>query len=96
MSEEKKEYNTIDEDDMTQNETEEIFKKTQDLNKYLIYESVIQKEDNIYKPTAKYKDLFILDKYQGKIKGIKFKNEFISWIEKHIKEDRKPQQASLF
>jgi hypothetical protein len=56
----------------------------------------IQKEDNIYKPTAKYKDLFILDKYQGKIKGIKFKNEFISWIEKHIKEDRKPQQASLF
>lgn len=78
------------------NEAEGIFQKTQDLNKYLIHESVIQKEDNTYKPMNQYKDLFILDKYQGRIKGIKFKNEFISWIEKHIKEDRKPQQASLF
>ena len=47
-------------------------------------------------PTDKYKNLFIIDKYHGKIKGIKFKSEFISWIKQHIKENRKPQQASLF
>ena len=78
------------------NEAEEIFQKTQDLNKYLINKLVIQKDDKIYIPTNKYENLFIIDKYRGKTKGIKFKNEFISWIEKHIKEDRKPQQASLF
>ena len=77
-------------------EAEDFFQKTQDLNKYLIHESVIQKDDKIYKPTNKYENLFIIDKYHGKIKGIKFKNEFISWIEKHIKEEKKPQQASLF
>ena len=78
------------------NEAEEFFQKTQDLNKYLIQKLVIQKDDKIYIPTSKYENLFIIDKYRGKIKGIKFKNEFISWIEKHIKEERKPQQASLF
>jgi len=78
------------------NEAEEIFQKTQDLNKYLMQKLVIQKDDKIYMPTSKYENLFIIDKYRGKIKGIKFKNEFIDWIEKHIKEDRKPQQASLF
>lgn len=77
-------------------EAEDFFQKTQDLNKYLLHELVIEKEDKTYKPTSKYKDLFIIDKYHGKIKGFKFKNEFISWIEKHIKEERKPQQASLF
>jgi len=77
-------------------EAEDFFQKTQDLNKYLIHESVIQKDDKIYKPTNKYENLFIIDKYHGKIKGIKFKNEFISWIEKHIKEEKKTQQASLF
>lgn len=75
---------------------EDFFQKTQDLNKYLLHELVIEKEDKTYKPTSKYKDLFIIDKYYGKIRGIKFKNEFISWIEKHIKEERKPQQSSLF
>lgn len=78
------------------NEAVEIFQRTQDLNKYLIQKLVIQKDDKIYIPTSKYENLFIIDKYHGKVKGIKFKNEFIDWIEKHIKEDRKPQQTSLF
>ncbi len=78
------------------NEAEEIFQKTQDLNKYLMNKLVLQKDDKIYIPTNKYENLFIIDKYRGKTKGIKFKNEFISWIGKHIKEERKPQQASLF
>jgi len=78
------------------NEAECQFQKAQDLNKYLIHESVIQKEDKAYSPTNKYKDLFIIDKYGGKTKGIKFKNEFIPWIENHIDKQRKPRQTSLF
>jgi len=78
------------------NEAEVIFQKTQDLNKYLIQKLIIQKDDKIYMPTNKYENLFIIDKYHGRIKGIKFKNEFIDWIKKYIKEDKKLQQASLF
>lgn len=78
------------------NEAEEVFQKTQDLNKYLISKLVIQKDDKIYMPTNKYKNLFIIDKYHGKTKGIKFRSEFISWIEKNIKEEKKLQQTSLF
>jgi len=77
-------------------EAKDFFQKTQDLNKYLLRELVIEKEKKTYKPANRYKDLFIVDNYHGKIKGIKFKNEFISWIEKHIAEEGKPQQASLF
>jgi N12 class adenine-specific DNA methylase len=47
-------------------------------------------------PTNKYEDLFIVDTYQGKIKGIKFKNEFLDWIVKYIREERKAQQPTLF
>jgi len=78
------------------NEAEDIFQKTQDLNKYLIQKFVIEKYDKVYKPTNKYENLFIIDKYHGKTKGIKFKNEFISWIEKNLKEEKKLQQTSLF
>ncbi|MBP9566886.1 MAG: hypothetical protein KBE02_06405 [Sulfurospirillum sp.] len=78
------------------NEAEEIFQKTQDLNRYLIQKLVIQKNNEIYIPTNQYESLFIIDKYHGKIKGIKFKNEFLAWLEKHIKEEKKPQQSSLF
>jgi hypothetical protein len=78
------------------NEAEVIFQKTQDLNKYLIQKLIIQKDDKIYMPTNKYENLFIIDKSHGRIKGIKFKNEFIDWFDKHIKEGKKPQQASLF
>lgn len=78
------------------NEADNMFQKTQDLNKYLIQKLIIQKEDNIYLPTNKYKDLFIINKYHGKTKGIKFKNEFIYWIENYIKKNGKPHQSSLF
>lgn len=89
-------YTTLEVIRYLKNEAEDIFQKSQDLNKYLMQKLVIQKNDKIYIPTNKYKDLFIIDKYRGKTKGIKFKNEFISWIKTHIKEERKPQQASLF
>ena len=78
------------------NEAEEIFQKTQDLNKYLLEHLIIKKDSNIYTPIQKYEHLFIIDMYRGKIKGIKFKNEFIGWIENHIKENQLPEQGSLF
>jgi len=71
------------------------FQRTQDLNKYLIEQSIIKKDQNIYKPTNGHEELFIIEKYRGKVKGIKFKNEFISWIEKSLNKP-KHTQASLF
>jgi len=73
----------------------DIFQRTQDLNKYLIENSIIKKDKNIYIPINGHEELFIIDKYRGKTKGIKFKNEFISWIENTLTQSRYTQ-ASLF
>lgn len=73
----------------------DIFQRTQDLNKYLVENSIIKKDKNIYIPTNGHEELFIIDKYRGKTKGIKFKNEFISWIENSLNQS-KYTQASLF
>jgi len=73
----------------------DVFQRTQDLNKYLIEQSIIKKDQNIYTPTNGHEELFIIDKYRGKVKGIKFKNEFISWIENNLNKSRYTQ-ASLF
>jgi hypothetical protein len=37
-----------------------------------------------------------VDKYQGKIKGIRFTNEFINWVEKWIKKNKQPEELDLF
>jgi len=73
----------------------DVFQRTQDLNKFLIEQSIIKKDQNIYTPTNGHEELFIIDKYRGKVKGIKFKNEFISWIENTLNKS-KYTQASLF
>ena len=73
----------------------DIFQRTQDLNKYLVENSIIKKDKNIYIPINGHEELFIIDKYRGKTKGIKFKNEFISWIENSLNQS-KHTQASLF
>lgn len=73
----------------------DVFQRTQDLNKYLIEQSIIKKDQNIYTPTNGHEELFIIDKYRGKVKGIKFKNEFISWLENNLNKSRHTQ-ASLF
>jgi hypothetical protein len=78
-----------------QDEVINTFQRTQDLNKYLIEQSIVKKDHNIYTPVQGYEELFIIDKYRGKIKGIKFKNEFISWIEKKLSKSNNIQ-ASLF
>jgi len=79
-----------------QNEIENIFKRTQDLNKFLLNKLIIKKENNIYLPTEQYQNLFIIEKYRGQIKGIKFKNEFIDWIENELKGEITLRQATLF
>lgn len=65
-----------------------IFNRTQDLNRYLVQNSIIKKDDNIYQPMSQYEDLFIIDKYRGRVKGIKFRSEFLGWIEGSLKSDR--------
>ena len=77
-----------------QNQGIEKFKKTQDLNKYLLEKNVIKKEDKIYLPQDKYSNLLMIEMYKSKPSGIKFNNDFISWIENEIFS--KPIQGELF
>ena len=70
-----------------------IFNRTQDLNRYLLQNSIIKKDDNIYQPMSQYEDLFIIDKYRGRVKGIKFRSEFLGWIEGSLKSDRMVQNG---
>jgi hypothetical protein len=65
-----------------------IFHRTQDLNRYLVQNSIIKKDDNVYQPMSKYEDLFIVDRYRGRVRGIKFRSEFLGWIEGSLKSDR--------
>jgi hypothetical protein len=73
----------------------DFFTKTQDLNKFLLSKSILVKDNGVYIPNKEYEQLFFIDRYRGKITGIRFKNEFIDWIESMLK---KPSgvQASLF
>tara|TARA_R110002124_G_scaffold112073_1_gene266065 strand:+ start:1009 stop:1752 length:744 start_codon:yes stop_codon:yes gene_type:complete len=61
-------------------EGKEYFKNTRALNKYLIDRKIIGKSDDIYIP-LKNKELFIIETYRGKNSGLRFKNEFIDWLE---------------
>jgi hypothetical protein len=47
-------------------------------------------------PTQDYAHLFIVEKYKGKVKGIKFTDDFIDWIESLLKALKTPEQTSLF
>lgn len=79
-----------------QNEIENTFKRTQELNKFLLNKLIIKKEGSVYLPMEKYQNLFIVEKYRGKTKGIKFKNEFIDWIENELKNQSYFKQQTLF
>lgn len=72
-----------------------FFTKTQDLNKYLIQKSILTKDGGVYVPSKAHEELFFIDRYKGKVTGIRFKNEFIDWIELMIKKPNN-MQASLF
>ena len=77
-------------------EGEEFFKNTREFNKCLVEQNIIKKDGDIYTPGEGYDHLFMIEKYQGKEKGIKFTNEFVNWIEKWIRRNRLPEQADLF
>jgi len=72
-----------------------LFNKTQDLHKYLLEKAIISKTDGIYIPNKEYEKYFFIDSYKGKITGIRFKNEFISWLSKIINRSE-TNQPSLF
>lgn len=78
-----------------QGEGEEFFSNTRALNKCLLENKIIKKEDGIYLPCDDFKSLFMIDKYHGVVKGIKFTDDFISWIEDWIRKNRPPEELSL-
>jgi len=63
----------------------DYFKNSRDLYKYLLKKSLIKKENNTYIPADANSKMFIVEKYKGKPKGVKFSNEFIDWIENELK-----------
>lgn len=73
----------------------EMFNRSQDLNKFLIAENLLVKENKVYKPTSSQPDLFIVEKYRGKTTGVKFNNKFIDWIEENAIQSSS-EQPSLF
>jgi|28_taG_2_1085356.scaffolds.fasta_scaffold00211_11 hypothetical protein len=79
--------------DYLNNEGKNYFKNTRALNKFLIDKKIIEKQDEVYVPLKNH-DLFIIEKYRGKISGIKFKNSFIDWLESTL--DSKAKQVDLF
>lgn len=77
-------------------EGEDYFQQTRAFNKALIDHKIIKKEDGVYLPMPEYQNLFMIDKYRGKVTGIRFTNEFINWAEKWVKKIRPPEEQSLF
>ncbi len=71
------------------------YKRSQDLNKFLLSENLLTKEGSIYIPTSKNPDLFIVETYRGRVKGVKFNSKFIDWIEA-VSQTAPPQATSLF
>lgn len=74
----------------------EHFDNTRAFNKYLLDKGIIQKINGIYEAVEKYNYLIKTEKYNGKVKGIKFTLEFLDWIEKAIKEHDVPENNDLF
>ena len=73
----------------------EKFNRSKDLNKFLLDEGLLIKDDKVYVPTEKRPDLFIVESYRGKPSGVKFNNNFIDWIEE-VSSIIEPEQPSLF
>lgn len=82
--------------DYLKNEGKDFFSNTRAFNKYLIENQIITKENGIYLPNDNFKNLFMIDKYRGVEKGIKFTNDFITWfVDDWIKKNRPPEELSL-
>ena len=63
----------------------DYFKNSRDLYKYLLKKSLLKKENDIYVPVDVNSKMFIIEKYKGKPKSVKFSSEFIDWIENELK-----------
>lgn len=79
--------------DYLASEGKDYFKNTRALNKYLLDNKIIEKTEDIYTP-LKNKNLFIIETYRGKASGLRFKNEFIDWLESTM--GTPAQQDALF
>lgn len=78
------------------NEGKEYFKNTRQLNKYLLDNKILEKQNKTYTPLV-HEEMFIVEKYKGTVSGIKFNNIFIDWLEKRMSAYyREGQQESLF
>mgnify|MGYP006914831736 CR=1 FL=1 len=61
------------------------FKNTREFNKFLIDKKIIEKREDAYIPLTNH-DLFIIERYRGKVKGIKFTNAFIDWFKINLQD----------
>lgn len=94
MYREKNGYSALEVIALLQEQGIENYKRSQDLNKFLLAQNLLIKEGKIYQPTDKKSELFIIEKYRGKPSGVKFSNKFIDWIEENSSKEL--HQNSLF
>lgn len=69
----------------------DIFKNTQNFNKFLVEKGFFltkSKDDKIYKPAPKYQDMFLTQTHQGQISCYKLTDILLNEISKEIKKDR--------
>lgn len=79
--------------DYLSSEGKNYFKNTRALNKYLLDNKIIEKNDDTYLP-LKNKNQFIIETYRGKVSALRFNNKFIDWVELTMKTPA--QQDALF
>ena len=91
---EKNGYTASEVIELLQDQGIENYRRTQDLNKFLVDQNLLIKEGKIYQPKDENSELFIIKKYRGKISGINFSNKFIEWIEENSPKEL--HQNSLF
>lgn len=73
------------------------FKTTKELKKYLRDNKIIERKDSLDYPCKGFEDLFVIEKYQGKITNLKFSIKFTEWItQQPIKNEIINTQDSLF
>lgn len=82
--------------ELLKSEGEGYFQHTRSLNKCMLEQQILTKENGVYLPVSGYENMFIFDKYRGKVKGVRFTNEFINWLEDWIKNNRLPEVPGMF
>lgn len=73
----------------------DFFNNTRELNRYLVDNNILYKEDSFYLPVKRDDELFKLKFYKGKNTGVLFTNKFIDWIIDKVKSSIFEQQNSF-